>query len=63
MRPTEYEKRKKILPGQSSARGGRYVMNALASHQRPIGQKPLLTTPVDDPETRGVTKESCSSGQ
>jgi hypothetical protein len=57
MRPTEYQQRKKVFPGQSAAGGGRYVMNAIRSHSRPVGNKPLVARPDDDPETRGITKD------
>jgi hypothetical protein len=57
MRATEYQQRKKRYPGQSAAGGGKYVMNALRSHSRPVGNKPLIARPDDNPETRGVTKD------
>jgi hypothetical protein len=57
MRPTEYQQRKKVFPGQTTARGGRYVMNALRSHARPVGNQPLTARPDDSPETRGITKD------
>jgi len=57
MRPTEYQQRKKVFPGQSSAIGGKYVMNDIRSHARPVGNKPISARPDDDPETRGKTKD------
>jgi len=57
MRPTEYQQRKKVFPGQSSGRGGKYMMNSIKSHTRPVGNKPIVARPDDDPETRGVTKD------
>jgi hypothetical protein len=56
MRPTEYEERKKIKPGQMTTRT-RYVMNSIRSQRRPVANPPLSAQPDDSPETRGVTKE------
>jgi hypothetical protein len=55
MRPTEYEKRKKVYPGHIKCTS-RYVMNALFSHKRPA-KVPLAHEPEDSPETRGLTRD------
>jgi len=56
MRPSEYQDRKKIRPGQIKCTS-RYVMNRLYSHRRVPVKTPLSQVPVDDPETRGLTKD------
>ena len=56
MRPTEYEERKKIKPGQMTSKA-RYAMNSLKSHRRPLPTIPLSARPDDSPATRGVTKD------
>jgi len=55
MKPLEYQKRKKIKANQIKLTP-RYVTDSLRSHSRPV-EFPLGQTPVDDPATRGVTKE------
>jgi hypothetical protein len=55
MRSREYENRKKIRPGQIKDTS-RYVMNSLHSHNRP-SQVPLEKEPVDNPATRGLTRQ------
>ena len=56
MRPTEYEERKKIKPGQKTSKAT-YAMNSIASHRRPLPTIPLSARPDDSPETRGLTKD------
>ena len=56
MRPTEYEDRKKVSPGQKTSKST-YAMNSIRSHRRPMPVIPLSARPVDSPETRGVTKD------
>lgn len=56
MRPTEFEARKKIQPGQVSTKQT-YMMQALKSHRRPLPDIPLSARPDDSPETRGLTKD------
>jgi hypothetical protein len=55
MRPTLYQKRKRIFPGQLKNKS-RYVMNCILSHRRPVFV-PLKSEPMDDPSTRGLTRE------
>lgn len=56
MRPDEYTKRKKAKPCQIK-NTSRYVMGRLHSHRRPV-EKPLDMEPVDDPRTRGLTRDN-----
>ena len=56
MRPTEYEERKKVKPGQKTSKST-YAMNSIASHRRPLPIIPLSARPDDSPETRGLTKD------
>lgn len=55
MRPTYYQKRKQIFPGQIKNKS-RYVMNCILSHRRPV-TVPLKSEKVDSPATRGLTRE------
>lgn len=56
MRPTSYQRLKKIAPGWIIGTG-RYVTDLLKSHRRPVDEatKPLIARPDDNPATRGPT--------
>jgi hypothetical protein len=57
MRPTSYQRLKKIQPGWIISTS-RLVPDLIKSHRRPVDEetKPLIARPDDDPATRGPTE-------
>jgi hypothetical protein len=55
MRPTEFVSRNRLRPNRIKNKS-RYITNAIYSHSKPVAV-PMSKEPVDDPATRGLTRE------
>lgn len=53
MKPTDYADRKKLRPGPEGK--GRYIMDSLKSHERPLPYIPKKSQEPKGPDSRGKT--------